>query len=68
MLIKNCVRNEDGSLDFEFHVTNDEASFLMDFSIKSLIHHGLIKIAESEEEQEINLTDIYGDADLHGVH
>ena len=25
MLISNCVKNEDGSYDFDFHVDNNEA-------------------------------------------
>jgi hypothetical protein len=62
MIIKNCVQNEDGSLDFDFNVNADEAAFLMDFSIKSLIHHGLIDIISSEETQEISIPP---DIDLH---
>lgn len=58
MLIRNCVQNEDGSLDFDFHVSSDEAAFLMDYSIKSLVHHGLINIMETQEEQEIDLEEI----------
>ncbi len=68
MLIKNCVKNEDGSLDFDFHVNSEEASFLMDFSIKSLIHHGLVNIIASEQEQEVDLEELYNDADLNGLH
>jgi hypothetical protein len=56
------VQNEDGSLDFDFNVNADEAAFLMDFSIKSLIHHGLIDIISSEETQEISIPP---DIDLH---
>jgi hypothetical protein len=65
MRLKNCVQNEDGSLDFDFHVDADEAAFLMDFSIKSLINAGLIHIVESEsgiKDQDINL-DFYGDSE-----
>lgn len=55
MIISNCVRNEDGSLDFDFHVTNEEAGFLMDLAIKTLVHRGLIKVAEEEAEQEFEI-------------
>lgn len=51
MLISNCVQNDDGSLDFDFHVDPDEAAFLMDFAIKSLIHNGIIKVNEEENQQ-----------------
>ena len=55
MNISNCVQNDDGSLDFDFHVDSNEAAFLMDYAIKSFIHHGIIKITESEDEQQIDL-------------
>lgn len=57
MLIENCVRNEDdGSLDFDFNVTEAEAAFLMDHAIKNLVFHGVIKIQETMEgQQELDL-------------
>jgi len=53
--ISNCVQNEDGSLDFDFHVDADEASFLMDFAIKSLIHEGIIRVQPISEQQQYDL-------------
>ena len=50
MNISNCVQNDDGSLDFEFHVDQEEAAFLMDFAIKSLIHNGIIKLTQDSQE------------------
>ena len=61
MLIKNCVQNEDGSLDFTFHVDNNEAAFLMDYAVKDLIHFGIITVREQEEEQQISLFPNDGD-------
>lgn len=55
MLIKNCVQNEDGSLDFDFHVDAEEASFLMDYAIKDLVHYGIIAINTEDAEQELEL-------------
>lgn len=55
MIINNCVRNEDGSLDFDFSVTEAEAGFLMDHAIKNLIFKGLLKIQETDAQQELNL-------------
>jgi hypothetical protein len=56
MLINNCVRNEeDGSLDFDFSVTEAEASFLMDHAIKNLVFNGVLKIQEEDSQQELDL-------------
>jgi hypothetical protein len=55
MIITNCVQNDDGSLDFEFHVDAPEASFLMDFAIKELVRRGVIDIATNAAEQELDL-------------
>jgi len=55
MIITNCVQNKDGSLDFDFHVDANEASFLMDFSIKELVRRGVISVATDMAEQELDL-------------
>lgn len=55
MIISNCVQNEDGSLDFDFHVDSNEAAFLMDFSIKELVRRGIFSVAVDEVEQELDL-------------
>lgn len=55
MIITNCVQNKDGSLDFEFHVDNKEASFLMDYAIKELIRRGVFEVATDMVEQELDL-------------
>jgi hypothetical protein len=49
------VQNKDGSLDFDFHVDANEASFLMDFSIKELVRRGVISVATDMAEQELDL-------------
>jgi hypothetical protein len=61
MLIKNCVQNDDGSLNFEFFVDRDEAAFLMDYAVKDLIHFGIISVKEQEDEQQISLFPNDGD-------
>ena len=55
MLIKNCVQNEDGSLDFDFHVDTEEAAYLMDYAIKSLVNSGIIKLQMNEYDQQLDL-------------
>lgn len=57
MLIKNCVQNDDGSLDFDFHVDTEEASFLMDYAVKSLVNNGIIKLQMDEQDQQLDLFD-----------
>jgi hypothetical protein len=49
------VQNKDGSLDFNFHVDPDEASFLMDFAIKELVRRGVFTVATDVVEQELDL-------------
>ena len=61
MLIKNCVQNEDGSLNFEFFVDREEAAFLMDYAVKDLIHFGIISVKQQEDEQQISLFPTDGD-------
>lgn len=55
MLIKNCVQNDDGSLDFDFHVDTDEAAFLMDYAIKSLVFEGILKVQTDQAEQQLEI-------------
>ena len=55
MIINNCVQNSDGSLDFDFHVDPNEASFLMDLAIKELVRRGVFSIATDVAQQELNL-------------
>jgi hypothetical protein len=55
------VQNEDGSLDFDFHVDTDEASYLMNFAITNLINLGALSIEASTEETQVDLfADIQG--------
>ena len=55
MNISNCVQNEDGSLNFDFHVDMNEAEFLLDFAIKALLERGIISIKATETEQQLDL-------------
>ena len=42
-------------MDFDFHVDENEAAFLMDFSIKELVRRGIFSVAAQEVEQELDL-------------
>jgi len=55
MIIRDCVQNEDGSLDFDFHVDPPEAAFLMDYAIKELVRRGVFTVATEVAEQELDL-------------
>lgn len=50
MIIKNLKKNEDGSYDFDFTVSPEEAEFLMDFAIQELMRQGVIKVTSSDSE------------------
>jgi uncharacterized protein involved in outer membrane biogenesis len=51
MIIKNLVKNDDGSYDFDFSVDAVEAEFLMDHAIKNLIREGIIKTVLDEKNE-----------------
>lgn len=55
MIISNCVQNEDGSLDFDFHVNADEANFFMDYAVRDLIRRGVFTVAADQAEQELEI-------------
>jgi hypothetical protein len=55
MIINNCNRNDDGSLDFEFHVDEEEAAYLMDHAVKNLIAKGALHVEIQQAEQEFAL-------------
>jgi hypothetical protein len=55
MLINNCVQNENGSYDFDFNVSEEEAGFLMDHAVKNLVFQGILKIRTDETQQELDL-------------
>lgn len=56
MIIKNLIKNKDGSMDFEFSVDQQEAEFLMHYAVTNLIREGIIKdhidnqVAEGQQE------------------
>lgn len=55
MIIKNCVALEDGSLDFEFQVSHEEATYLLGFALQTLIQLGSIQVAADTNEQQLDL-------------
>jgi len=55
MIIRDCMQNDDGSLDFDFHVDPKEAAFLMDYAIKELVRRGVFTVATEVAEQELDL-------------
>lgn len=55
MIISNCVKNEDGSLNFDFHVTAEESAFLMDYAVKDLIYKGVLQTTITDSQQELDL-------------
>ena len=57
MILKNLRKNEDGSYDFDFTVTEIEAEFLMDFAIQDLIRQGIISVSSKESDMEFEFVE-----------
>lgn len=55
MIIKNFLRNEDGSCSFKCEVDDLEAQALIEFAVMQLIDLGVIKVEDQEDiESEID--------------
>ena len=55
MIIKNFVRNADGSCSFKCEVDHQEAQALIEFAVMNLIDMGVINVEEQEDiESEVN--------------
>ena len=57
MILKNLRKNEDGSYDFDFTVSEIEAEFLMDFAIQDLIRQGIISVSSKESDMEFEFVE-----------
>lgn len=53
MILKNLRKNKDGSYDFDFSVSEDEAEFLLDYAIQDLIKQGIISLSEQSNDMEL---------------
>lgn len=55
MIIKNFLRNEDGSCSFKCEVDDQEAEALIEFAVMQLIGMGVIKVEDQGDiESEID--------------
>ena len=55
MIIKNFLRNEDGSCSFKCEVDDQEAQALIEFAVRQLIDMGVIKVEDQGDiESEID--------------
>ena len=55
MIIKNFLRNEDGSCSFKCEVDDQEAEALIEFAVRQLIDLGVIRVEDQEDiESEID--------------
>jgi len=55
VIIKNFVRNADGSCSFKCEVDDKEAEALIQFAVINLIDMGIINVEEQEDiESEVN--------------
>jgi len=53
MKISNFKRNKDGSCDFEYHVSEEEASLIMEHGIIDLVDKGFIQVDAEEAQMEL---------------
>lgn len=53
MEIKNFKRNEDGSCDFEYYMSEEEASEIMQHGLQDLIMKGFIQVDANEAQAEL---------------
>lgn len=55
MIIKNFLRNEDGSCSFKCEVDDQEAQALIEFAVTQLINMGVIRVEDQGDiEAEID--------------
>lgn len=55
MIIKNFLRNEDGSCSFKCEVDDQEAQALIEFAVTQLINMGVIRVEDQGDiESEID--------------
>jgi hypothetical protein len=52
VLIKNCVKNDDGGYDFQFSVNEEEAEYLIHLAIETLIRTGVIQLEDQDAVQD----------------
>jgi hypothetical protein len=52
VLIKNCVKNDDGGYDFQFSVNDEEAEYLIHLAIETLIRTGVIQLEDQDAVQD----------------
>lgn len=57
MLIKNARKNGE-DWEFDLDLKAEEVDFLVNMATLSLLHQGLISVAEQEEEQEVILPEV----------
>lgn len=46
MLIKDLLKNKDGTFTFDFQVTEEEVAFLVDYAVRDLVSLGALKADE----------------------
>lgn len=52
IVVKNVQKNEDGSYETTWQLTQDQMGFLLTFAINSLVAEGLVQVEDHEELQK----------------
>lgn len=55
LVVKKITRNEDGSYDATWSLSEEQMNFLITFAINELVQEGLIQVQELHEKTEAQL-------------
>lgn len=53
IVVKNIQKNEDGSYETTWQLTQDQMGFLLTFAINSLVAEGLVQVEEHNDLQKL---------------
>lgn len=55
LIVKRVKKNEDGSFDVSWQLSEDQMGFLLTFAINSLVSEGLLQVEERDNEAQQQL-------------
>jgi hypothetical protein len=55
LVVKKIIKNEDGTYDATWNLSEDQMNFLITFAINELVQEGLIQVQEIHEMTEAQM-------------
>lgn len=55
IVVKKIIKNEDGTYDATWNLSEDQMNFLITFAINELVQEGLIQVQEIHETTEAQM-------------